>query len=192
MSRQLLILGLLLAGCGKDDGGKKNKGSDTGSEGTLEPPAACPVGDLALTDARVQGDLALVDAWNDLRAAPVPCSDGTTAEVAPAVQTADALMWTARCWARDISLNGQPAASDSFSDGTTLAVAATDQGFGGILVGWAVQGGLAEPEEALDKWLAGEPTACGRLWDDSGTVGAMAASAAGDQLVVVRLLAVEP
>lgn len=177
---------LLLGACGGDDGKGKKKTDDTAA-GTIAPPASCPVGNPEFTEAALEAHLELVADWNALRTGPVPCSDGSANSQVNAVTADEALMWTARCWAHDIAKNGQPPAADQFTDGSTLTAAANQQGYTGILTGWSVQGGLTSTDQALERWLAGDPAACARLWDDA-TTGAMASARASDgSFVVVRL-----
>lgn len=192
MSRTLPVgLVALLAACGGSKGAKEDKGgADTASAATIAPPAACPVGDLLLSEARLQHDVAALDLWNALRTNGGAC-DGVAMPSTNALAADEALMWTARCWAFDISWNGAPAAPDQFTDGTPIASVAEGFGFTGILNQWGVQGDRVSTEAAFQAWVDGGGTGCTRLWDDA-LLGGTAVSGAGDILVVVRLGAFGP
>lgn len=181
---------LLLLGCDSTED-KPGTGAQTLDEvADIAPPVPCPVGELLLTQSQVDADLALLELWNGYRLQGGACG-GTQMDATNALFADEALMWTARCWAHDVSMNGAPAVDETFSDGTTTDQAAKDQGFAGILNGWGIQGGQPSGEAAFQDWIQDGDAGCERLWADA-TLAGTALSEAGDVSVVVRFSAIGP
>lgn len=182
---------LLLAACSSSAGKDAAKGNtDSGLDATIAPPVACPVGDVLLTTFQVDRDRQMLEAWNDLRLADGDCGSGVISGT-NALTADEGLMWTARCWAYDISVNGLPAVEQTFSNGALVADVASDMGFAGVINGWGIQGGHDTATDALQAWVDGGGVACERLWGD-GTFGGAGVSNAGGTLVLTRLSAFGP
>lgn len=183
------LLGLILVvGCGssgKDKDVQKGHVNDSGQDGTIAPPVACPVGDVLLTQAQFDRDLALLEAWNDIRKSSGNCG-GEVVDATNALAVDEGLMWTARCWAYDVSLNGLPAQDETFSSGEAVEDVANGMGFVGIINGWGIQGGHPTAQDALQAWVDAGGDACTRLWAD-GSFGGVGVSNAGGTLVLTRL-----
>lgn len=185
------VAGVVACGGDRDDkGARKQQVQDTAVDATIAPPSACPVGDLMLSEWRMERDISALELWNGLRTTGGSC-DGVPMDPTNALAADEALMWTARCWAFDISVNGPPPASDQFSDGSTLGEVAAGFGFQGALNGWGVQGDRVSVEAAFAAWVDGGGSGCTRLWDDA-LVGGTGVSGAGDILVITRLAAFGP
>ncbi len=190
MSRALLAVLALSACASTNDKGTAMGLTDSGADATIAPPVACPVGELLLNQNQFDRDREMLESWNDLRLAGGSC-DGDLVDSANALTADEGLMWTARCWALDISINGPPTADETFSNGEHIDDVAIDMGFAGIINGWGIQGGHDTAEIALQAWVDGGGPSCERLWAD-GTFGGAGVSRAGGTLVLTRLSAFGP